>query len=92
MEKQVGGMNQWPGWGRIARELIKNDGTKSYSSKPIEKDESEELEGNHYRLERRPGREDTEVDQKLERLKEQLLMEPGAKDNSDPLFGPHHCL
>lgn len=68
--------------GRIARELIENDGAKSYSSKLVERSESEELEGSHYCLENRSRREDTEVDQKLKRLKEQLLMALGAKDTS----------
>lgn len=59
------------------RELIENDGAESYSSEPAESLESEELERS-YRLKKRSRREDTDVDQKVERLKEQLLMELGA--------------
>lgn len=64
--------------GRIERKLIENDGTESYFSELAERYESKELEWSHYCLEKRPKREDTKVDQKLERLKEQLLMELGA--------------
>lgn len=55
--------------GRIARELIENDGAESYSSEPTERLGNEELEKS-YRLEKRPRKEDTDIDQKLERLKE----------------------
>lgn len=36
------------------------------------------------RVIKRPQREDIDVDQKLERLKEQLMMELGFKDNNGP--------
>lgn len=42
--------------GRVVKELIENDGAKSYFSKLAEGLESEELETN-YRLEKRPRRE-----------------------------------
>lgn len=71
--------------GMIARELIENDGAKSYSSEPVERPRREELKRS-YRPKKRPRREDTNVDQKLKRLKEQLLMELGPKDNSGPLL------
>ncbi|XP_021595171.1 uncharacterized protein LOC110602053 [Manihot esculenta] len=40
----------------------------------------------NYRLKKRPRREDANVDQKLERLKEQLLTKLGARDSSSPLL------
>lgn len=64
--------------GIIERKLIENNGTESYFSEPAERYKSKELEWSHYCPEKRHKREDTEVDQKLERLKEQLLMELGA--------------
>lgn len=48
--------------GRIVKELIENDRVTSYSSEPVERCESEELEGSDYYLEKRPRREETEVD------------------------------
>lgn len=65
----------------MVKDLIENDVEESFSSEPEEGSESEELGGSHRRQEKRPRNDDAEVDQKLERLKEQLLMELGAKDN-----------
>lgn len=61
-------------------------GTESYSFELAERSDSRELERGRYYLEKRPKRDDTEVDQKLERLKEQLLMKLGGKDNSSPML------
>lgn len=48
--------------GKVAMELIENDRAESYSFEPAKGYESEELEESRYRLEKRPRREDTEVD------------------------------
>lgn len=71
--------------GRIVRELIENDGVESSSFDMAERLGSEELERN-YRLEKRLRREEADVDQKLKRLKEQLLIELRAQDNNSPLL------
>lgn len=55
--------------GRVVKELIENDKVKSYSSKSVGKLESEELKRN-YRLEKRRRKKEVDIDQKLERLKE----------------------
>lgn len=73
--------------GMIARKLIENNKVESCSFEPAERSGSEEIERKRsYRLEKRPRREDTDVDQKLEKLKEQLLMELEARDNSGHLL------
>lgn len=50
------------------RELIENDGVESYSSESAKRSESEELQRNHC-LEKRPRREDTDVDKKISKIK-----------------------
>ncbi|XP_021626982.1 uncharacterized protein LOC110625651 [Manihot esculenta] len=67
----------------MVRELIENDEVESYATEPTRRSESEELERG-YRLEKRPRKEEADVDQKLKRLKEQLLTELGARDNGNP--------
>lgn len=63
------------------RELIENDKAESYSAGPTRRTEGKEWDGG-YRLEKRPRQEETNVDWKLQRMKEQLLAELGAKDNN----------
>lgn len=74
--------------GRVVREFIENHGAESYYSELVERLESEELEKN-YHLKKRPKREEVDINQKLERLKEQRLAKLGARDNSNPCYQLH---
>lgn len=87
MGKQVGEMSQQSELEVGQRgSFIENDGSRATpSSQLAERLESEELEKN-YHLQKRPRREDADVDQKLERLKEYLLAELEARDNNSPLL------
>ena len=67
------------------RELIENDEADSYSARITRRTESEAQE-EEYRLEKRPRQEEENVDQKLQKLREQLLVELGAKDHNQALL------
>ncbi|XP_021631830.1 uncharacterized protein LOC110629224 [Manihot esculenta] len=70
--------------GRV-RELIENDEAESYFMGTAGKIGSEEWrEG--YRPEKRPRQEEEGIDQKLQRMNEQLLTELGAKDHGQTLL------
>ena len=71
--------------GRKVRELIENDEVDSYSAGTTRRVGSEtwEEEG---RQERKPRREEESVDQKLQKMREQLLAELGTKDQNQALL------
>ncbi|XP_043808704.1 translation initiation factor IF-2-like [Manihot esculenta] len=67
--------------GRRVRELIDNDEAESYSAEMVRRTRSEEWR-EECRLEKRPRQEEEDVDHKLQKLRQQLLAELGAKENS----------
>ena len=71
--------------GRRVREMIENDEADSYSAGTT-RETGGEAEGEEYRLEKRPRQEDNSVDQKLQRLKEQLLIELRMKEQNQTLL------
>ncbi|XP_021603877.2 cilia- and flagella-associated protein 251-like [Manihot esculenta] len=67
--------------GRRAREMIENEQADNYSAETTRWTRSE-AEEEEYRLEKKPRPKDEDVDQKLQKLREQLLVELGKKDQS----------
>ena len=67
------------------RELIENDEAESYSARTTRRTEEDEWKEED-RLEKQPRQEEEGVDQKLQKMKEQLLAELGAKDHNQALL------